>query len=58
MRFMRWISLLAIAGSLASGLSTAQAAATQQQQGVGEICVRAFSEINGDGTQVCVGCLS
>jgi|WetSurMetagenome_2_1015567.scaffolds.fasta_scaffold59071_2 uncharacterized protein (DUF2141 family) len=50
MRFMRWISLLAIAGSLAIGLPTAQAATTQQQQGVGEICVRAFNDINGDGT--------
>jgi len=49
MRFMRWISLLAIAGSLASGLPTAQAAAAQQQ-GVGEICVRAFNDLNGDGT--------
>ena len=49
MRFMRWISLLGIAGSLAIGLSTAQAASTQQQA-VGEICVRAFNDINGDGT--------
>jgi hypothetical protein len=46
MRFMRWIRLLAIAGLLAVGLPTAQAA----QQNVGEICVRAFSDINGDGT--------
>ncbi len=50
MRFMRWISLLAIAGSLAIGLPIAQAAAPQPQQGVGEICVRAFNDINGDGT--------
>jgi hypothetical protein len=49
MRFMRWISLLVIAGSLAIGLPTAQAA-SRQQQGAGEICVRAFSDINGDGT--------
>ena len=49
MRFTRWISLLVIAGSLAIGLPTAQAASTQQQ-GVGEICVRAFSDINSDGT--------
>lgn len=46
MRFMRWISLLAIVGSLAVGLPTAQAA----QQNVGEICVRAFNDTNGDGT--------
>ncbi len=46
MRFMRWISLLAIVGSLAIGLPTAQAA----QQNVGEICVRAFNDTNGDGT--------
>jgi hypothetical protein len=49
MRFMRWISLLVMAGSLAIGLPTVQAAATQQQ-GVGEICVRALSDLNGDGT--------
>jgi hypothetical protein len=49
MRFLRWISLLAIAGSLAVGLPTAQAA-TAPQQGVGEICVRAFDDLNGDGT--------
>jgi hypothetical protein len=48
MRFIRWISLLVIAGSLAIGLPTAQAAVTQQQ-GTGEICVRAFNDINGDG---------
>ena len=50
MRFIRWISLLAIAGSLVIGLPTAQVAAAQQQQGVGEICVRAFNDLNGDGT--------
>ncbi len=49
MRFMRWISLLAIAGSFAIGLPAAQAAPAQQS-GVGEICVRAFNDINGDGT--------
>ena len=49
MHFMRWISLLVIAGSLAMGLSPAQAAPAQQQ-GVGEICVRAFDDTNGDGT--------
>lgn len=49
MRFMRWISLLVMAGSLALSLSSAQVAAAQPQ-GVGEICVRAFSDINGDGT--------
>ncbi len=49
MRFMRWISLLVIAGSLAVGLPTAQAAVTLQQ-GTGEICVRAFNDTNGDGT--------
>jgi hypothetical protein len=49
MHFMRWISLLVVAGSLAIGLPTAQAASLQQQ-GVGEICVRAFDDINGDGT--------
>jgi hypothetical protein len=49
MRFMRWISLPVIAGLLAIGLPAAQAASAQQQ-GVGEICVRAFSDINGDGT--------
>jgi hypothetical protein len=49
MRSMRWISLLVIAGSLAIGLPAVQAASLQQQ-GVGEICVRAFNDINGDGT--------
>jgi hypothetical protein len=49
MRFMRLISLLVIVGSLAIGLPAAQAAPAQQQ-GVGQICVRAFSDINGDGT--------
>ncbi len=49
MRFTRWISLLVIAGSLAIGLPTAQAASIQQQ-GVGQICVRAFNDLNGDGT--------
>jgi hypothetical protein len=49
MRFMRWISLLAIAGLFAAGLPAAQAA-TAQQQGVGEICVRAYNDLNGDGT--------
>lgn len=49
MRFMRWLSLWVIAGSLAIGLPTAQAAPAQQQ-GVGEICVHAFSDTNGDGT--------
>ncbi|HTP08235.1 MAG TPA: hypothetical protein VMP08_08300 [Anaerolineae bacterium] len=49
MRFMRWISLLAIVGLLATGLLTTQVA-TAQQQNVGEICVRAFNDINGDGT--------
>jgi hypothetical protein len=49
MRFMRWISLLVIAGSLALGLPATQAASAQQA-GVGEICVRAFNDINGDGT--------
>jgi hypothetical protein len=46
MRFMRWISLLAIVGSLFIGLPAAQAAA---QQNVGEICVRAYNDTNGDG---------
>jgi hypothetical protein len=49
MRYMRWISLLAIAGLFAAGLPAAQAA-TAQQQGVGEICVRAYNDLNGDGT--------
>jgi len=49
MRFMRWFSSLVIAGSIAIGLPTAEAAPAQQQS-VGEICVRAFSDINGDGT--------
>jgi hypothetical protein len=49
MRFMRWISLLFIAGSLAMGLPAVQAAPAHQS-GVGEICVRAFNDINGDGT--------
>jgi len=49
MRFMRWISLLVIAGSLAIGLPATQAASAQQAN-VGEICVRAFNDINGDGT--------
>ena len=49
MRFMRWISLLVMAGSLAIGLPATQAASAQQP-GVGEICVRAFNDINGDGT--------
>ena len=49
MRFMRWISLLSIAGALAIGLPATQAAPAQQS-GVGEICVRAFNDINGDGT--------
>jgi hypothetical protein len=49
MRFIRWISLLAIAGLLIAGLPAAPTAAAQQQ-GVGEICVRAFNDLNGDGT--------
>jgi hypothetical protein len=49
MHFMRWISLLVIAGSLAVGLPAVQAAPARQS-GVGEICVRAFNDINGDGT--------
>jgi len=49
MRFMRWISLFAIAGLFAAGLPAAQAA-TAQQPGVGEICVRAYNDLNGDGT--------
>jgi hypothetical protein len=49
MRIMRWISLLAVAGALIISLPTAQAAPLQQQ-GVGQICVRAFSDVNGDGT--------
>jgi hypothetical protein len=49
MRFIRWISLLVVAAALLAGLPTAHAAASWQQ-GVGEICVRAFNDINGDGT--------
>lgn len=49
MRFIRWISVLVIAGSLAVGLPAVQAAPVLQQ-GTGEICVRAFQDINGDGT--------
>jgi hypothetical protein len=49
MRLIRWISLLAVVGSLVVGLPTAQAT-TAQQQGTGEICVRAFNDTNGDGT--------
>lgn len=49
MRFMRWISLLVIAGSLAIGLPATRTVSAQQP-GVGEICVRAFNDINGDGT--------
>jgi hypothetical protein len=47
MRFIRWISLLAVAGSLAIGLPTVQAAPLLQD--TGQICVLAFSDINGDG---------
>jgi hypothetical protein len=42
MRIMRWISLLAVAGALIISLPTAQAAPLQQQ-GVGQICVRALA---------------
>ena len=49
MRLIRWFSLLTVVGSLVVGLPTAQAATTQQQ-GTGEICVRAFNDTNGDGT--------
>jgi hypothetical protein len=49
MRFIRWISLLVVASSFAIGLPAAQAALAQQP-GAGEICVRAFDDINGDGT--------
>ncbi len=47
MRFVRWISLLAVAGSLAIGLPTVQAAPLRQD--TGQICVQAFADINGDG---------
>ncbi len=49
MRLMRWISLLAVVLPLVAGLPIAQAAA-QPQQGTGQICVRAFNDLNGDGT--------
>jgi len=49
MRFIRWISLLVVAGPLAIGLPIAQAASAAQE-GTGQICVQAFSDVNGDGT--------
>ncbi len=48
MRFIRWISLLAIATSFVMGSSNVQAAPAPQQ-GTGQICVLAFSDLNGDG---------
>jgi len=47
MRFVRWISLLAVAGLLTIGLPTVQAA--PRLQDTGQICVQAFADINGDG---------
>jgi hypothetical protein len=47
MRLIRWISLLAVAASLTTGLPIVQAA--PQQQDTGQICVLAFADINGDG---------
>lgn len=48
MRLIRWISLLAMAATFVIGLPTAQAAPVAQQ-GTGQICVLAFSDINSDG---------
>lgn len=48
MRLIRWISLLAMAALFVIGLPTAHAA-PMPQQGTGQICVLAFSDINGDG---------
>ena len=48
MRFIRWITLLAIATSFVIGLPNVQAAPAPQQ-GTGQICVMAFSDLNGDG---------
>ncbi len=49
MRLIRWISLITLAASFLVGLPTATAASTAQQN-TGQICVRAFKDINGDGT--------
>lgn len=48
MRFIRWISVLIVAVLLVSGLPPVQAAPAGQQ-GTGQICVLAFSDLNGDG---------
>ncbi len=48
MRFIRWISLLAVITSVVIG-SSAVLAAPAQQQSTGQICVLAFSDLNGDG---------
>lgn len=48
MRFIRWISLLVVTAAVALG-SSAVLAAPAPQQDTGQICVLAFSDINGDG---------
>ena len=50
MRFMRWISLLAHRRHHSRSVCPLAQAAPVAQQGIGQICVRAFSDINGDGT--------
>ena len=49
MRLIRWISLIVLAVSFVVGLPAA-AAAPAAQQDPGQICVRAFKDVNGDGT--------
>jgi hypothetical protein len=46
MRLIRWISLIAVTASFVIALPAAAAA----QQDSGQICVRAFTDINNDGT--------
>jgi len=48
MRLMRWISLLAIAALFVISSQPVQAAPAPQQ-GTGQICVLAFSDLNSDG---------
>jgi hypothetical protein len=48
MRVLRWVSLLAVIASIVIG-SSAVLAAPAPQQGTGQICVLAFSDLNGDG---------
>lgn len=50
MRVIRWISLLVVVLSLAVTLTPAHAAPVAQES-TGQICVLAFSDINGNGQQ-------